>query len=153
MKIGVLALQGAFHEHITILKRLGASAVEVRLPEQLADLDGLIIPGGESTTIGKLAVMYDLMEPLQGVGKIFANSPIPQALEMSCKSYIVSRLSFILNSIRNAKRLQSIERCEESKATSFPDAAWITALQPAILVSPIRANLALRAPICLMAKT
>lgn len=65
MKIGVLALQGAFHEHITILKRLGAEVVEVRLPEQLADLNGLIIPGGESTTIGKLAVMYDLMEPLR----------------------------------------------------------------------------------------
>ena len=65
MKIEVLAIQGAFHEYIAILKRLGAEAVEVRLPEQLADLDGLIIPGGESTTIGKLAVMYDLKEPLR----------------------------------------------------------------------------------------
>ncbi len=65
MKIGVLALQGAFIEHISILRRLGAEAVEVRLPLDLVGLDGLIIPGGESTTIGKLAVMYDLMEPLQ----------------------------------------------------------------------------------------
>lgn len=65
MKIGVLALQGAFREHIKLLRRLGVEAVEVRLPEQLADLDGLIIPGGESTTIGKLAVMYNLMEPLR----------------------------------------------------------------------------------------
>lgn len=65
MKIGVLALQGAFREHIKILERLGVEAVEVRLPSQLAELDGLIIPGGESTTIGKLAVMYDLMEPLR----------------------------------------------------------------------------------------
>lgn len=65
MKIGVLALQGAFREHIQILQRLGVTAVEVRLPEQLADLDGLIIPGGESTTIGKLAVMYGFMEPLR----------------------------------------------------------------------------------------
>lgn len=63
--IGVLALQGAFREHITMLRRLGVDAVEVRLPEQLAGLDGLIIPGGESTTIGKLAVMYDLMAPLR----------------------------------------------------------------------------------------
>ena len=55
MKIGVLALQGAFIEHINILRRLGVEAVEVRLPEDLAGLDGLIIPGGESTTIGKLA--------------------------------------------------------------------------------------------------
>ncbi len=65
MKIGVLALQGAFIEHINMLKSLGAEAVEVRLPEQLTGLDGLIIPGGESTTIGKLAVMYGLMEPLR----------------------------------------------------------------------------------------
>lgn len=65
MKIGVLALQGAFIEHIKILRQLGVTAMEVRLPADLAGLDGLIIPGGESTTIGKLAVMYDLMEPLR----------------------------------------------------------------------------------------
>ncbi len=65
MKIGVLALQGAFIEHIQLLRDLNVEAVEIRLPEQLADLDGLIIPGGESTTIGKLAVMYGLMEPLR----------------------------------------------------------------------------------------
>ena len=65
MKIGVLALQGDFIEHIKMLAGLGVAAIEVRLPEQLAGLDGLIIPGGESTTIGKLAVMYDLMEPLR----------------------------------------------------------------------------------------
>jgi 5'-phosphate synthase pdxT subunit len=65
MKIGVLALQGAFIEHIKVLRRLGVAAVEVRLPEQLEGLDGLIIPGGESTTIGKLAVTYGLMEPLR----------------------------------------------------------------------------------------
>ena len=65
MKIGVLALQGAFIEHINILQRLGVEAVEVRLPEDLAGLDGLIIPGGESTTIGKLANTYGLTEPLR----------------------------------------------------------------------------------------
>lgn len=65
MKIGVLALQGAFIEHINILRRLGVEAVEVRLPAELAGLDGLIIPGGESTTIGKLAALYGLMEPLR----------------------------------------------------------------------------------------
>ncbi|MCA9959750.1 MAG: pyridoxal 5'-phosphate synthase glutaminase subunit PdxT [Anaerolineales bacterium] len=65
MKIGVLALQGAFIEHIKMLRGIGVEAVEVRLPQDLQDLDGLIIPGGESTTIGKLAVMYDLMEPLR----------------------------------------------------------------------------------------
>ncbi|MEJ2746840.1 MAG: pyridoxal 5'-phosphate synthase glutaminase subunit PdxT [Anaerolineae bacterium] len=65
MKIGVLALQGAFIEHIKVLRHLGVTAVEVRLPDDLEGLDGLIIPGGESTTIGKLAVMYGLMEPLR----------------------------------------------------------------------------------------
>ncbi len=69
MNIGVLALQGAFAEHITILKRLGAQTAEVRLPRHLEDLDGLIIPGGESTTIGKLAVTYNLMEPLRQFGR------------------------------------------------------------------------------------
>ena len=69
MKIGVLALQGDFSEHITMLKKLGVETVEVRLPRHLDGLSGLIIPGGESTTIGKLAVAYELMEPLREFGK------------------------------------------------------------------------------------
>jgi 5'-phosphate synthase pdxT subunit len=69
MKIGVLALQGDFAEHITMLRRLNVQASDVRLPKHLDGLDGLIIPGGESTTIGKLAVAYDLMEPLQTFGQ------------------------------------------------------------------------------------
>jgi pyridoxal 5'-phosphate synthase pdxT subunit len=69
MKIGVLALQGDFAEHITMLKRLNVEAVEVRLPEHLKGLDGLIIPGGESTTIGKLATDFGLMEPLREFGR------------------------------------------------------------------------------------
>ena len=72
MKIGVLALQGDFAEHISMLKQIGADTVEVRLPKQLDGLDGLIIPGGESTTIGKLAVAYDLMEPLKQFGQSHA---------------------------------------------------------------------------------
>jgi pyridoxal 5'-phosphate synthase pdxT subunit len=69
MKIGVLALQGDFAEHITVLYKLGVDALEVRLPEQLVGLDGLIIPGGESTTIGKLAVDFGLLEPLRRFGE------------------------------------------------------------------------------------
>ncbi|MEW5985436.1 MAG: pyridoxal 5'-phosphate synthase glutaminase subunit PdxT [Chloroflexota bacterium] len=65
MKVGVLALQGAFIEHVQMLRRLGVEAVEVRLPEDLEGLDGLIIPGGESTTIGRLATLYHLMGPLK----------------------------------------------------------------------------------------
>lgn len=63
--IGVLALQGAFIEHEKTLRDLGINAVEVRLPQQLEGLDALIIPGGESTTIGKLATAYNLLEPLR----------------------------------------------------------------------------------------
>lgn len=65
MKIGVLALQGAFQEHCAVLDRLGVEAVEVRLAEDLEGLDGLIIPGGESTTIGKLAQWYGLLRALR----------------------------------------------------------------------------------------
>lgn len=72
MKIGVLALQGDFAEHIVMLRRLGAQGVEVRLPKQLDGLNGLIIPGGESTTIGKLADDFGLMEPLREFGKSHA---------------------------------------------------------------------------------
>ncbi len=63
--IGVLALQGAFIEHVHMLHRAGATALEVRRPAQLEGLDGLIIPGGESTTIGKLAISAGLVTPLR----------------------------------------------------------------------------------------
>jgi len=69
LKVGVLALQGSYQEHLAVLAGIGVQAVEVRLPEQIHDLDGIIIPGGESTTIGKLAVDFDLLEPLRDFGK------------------------------------------------------------------------------------
>ena len=69
MKIGVLAIQGDFAEHIVMLKRLKVETTEVRLPEHLKGLDGLIIPGGESTTIGKLVMDFNLMEPLRAFGQ------------------------------------------------------------------------------------
>src|SRR5439155_2222219 len=65
LSIGVLALQGAFIEHVKALRALGAQAREVRLPSDLDGLDGLILPGGESTSIGKLLVEYDLLEPVR----------------------------------------------------------------------------------------
>ncbi len=65
MKVGLLALQGAFIEHAQIFEQLGVETVEVRLPGQLEGLAGLIIPGGESTTIGKLAVQYNFIEPIR----------------------------------------------------------------------------------------
>ncbi|HYK91762.1 MAG TPA: pyridoxal 5'-phosphate synthase glutaminase subunit PdxT [Acidobacteriota bacterium] len=69
MKIGVLALQGDFAEHVAVLKTLGVETSSVRLPDHLDGLDGVIIPGGESTTIGKLAEQYNLMDPLREFGR------------------------------------------------------------------------------------
>jgi len=64
-RIGVLALQGDFEAHLKMLAELGVEAKAVRLPRQIEDLDGIIIPGGESTTIGKLMVLYGFEEVLQ----------------------------------------------------------------------------------------
>lgn len=63
--IGVLALQGAFIEHVKMLRQLGVNAVEVRKAEQMATLDGLIMPGGESTTMGLIAERWGIVEPLR----------------------------------------------------------------------------------------
>ncbi len=62
--VGVLALQGAFARHVEALRRLGHDPVEIRRPEQLADIDALVMPGGESTTMIKLLTGFDLVEPL-----------------------------------------------------------------------------------------
>ncbi|MBX3063332.1 MAG: pyridoxal 5'-phosphate synthase glutaminase subunit PdxT [Anaerolineae bacterium] len=69
-RIGVLSLQGDFAEHKSALERAGAQAVEIRLPYQLEGIDGLIIPGGESTTLRKLSDAYGLMEPLREYAKV-----------------------------------------------------------------------------------
>ena len=65
-RVGVLALQGDVREHLRIVEELGAQASEVKHPEQLEQIDALIIPGGESTTIGKLATRFGLIDPLRG---------------------------------------------------------------------------------------
>src|SRR5689334_21588643 len=65
MKIGVLAVQGNFREHAAMLRGLGADVVEVRKPEELEDLDGLVIPGGESTTFMRLMRLYGLDEAVR----------------------------------------------------------------------------------------
>ena len=64
-RVGVLGLQGDFSEHLTTLRDIGAEGVDVRRPEQLDDIDALIIPGGESTTIGKLAANYGIIPKLR----------------------------------------------------------------------------------------
>jgi 5'-phosphate synthase pdxT subunit len=64
LKIGVLAVQGDFAEHIAILRMMGVESREIRLPSQFEEVDGLIIPGGESTTLSRLMSIYDLREPI-----------------------------------------------------------------------------------------
>jgi 5'-phosphate synthase pdxT subunit len=64
-RVGVLAVQGNFREHAAMLRRLGADVVEVRKPEQLEGLDGLVVPGGESTTFMRLMRLYGLDEALR----------------------------------------------------------------------------------------
>jgi len=65
MRVGVLALQGAFREHVLMFEALGAATVTVRLPDQMEELDGLVIPGGESTTIAKLMRAYGFYEAIR----------------------------------------------------------------------------------------
>jgi len=65
VKVGALALQGDFREHLAVVTRLGYDGVEVRTDDELATVDALIIPGGESTTIGRLATIYGLMDPIR----------------------------------------------------------------------------------------
>ena len=72
MKVGILALQGDFQEHQKVLERLSVDTIQVRLPGDLDRLDGLIIPGGESTTIGKLAVDFNLIDPLRDFARDYA---------------------------------------------------------------------------------
>lgn len=67
MKIGVLAMQGAFLEHQKAFEKEGAVTVQVRTPKELSDIDGLVIPGGESTTMGKMLVRYGMLEPLRNM--------------------------------------------------------------------------------------
>ncbi len=83
MKIGVLALQGAFAEHVAVLRAIGVEAVEVRLPENLEDIDGLILPGGESTAMRRLIDRWGMREPILDL----AGSGIP--LFGTCAGMIV----------------------------------------------------------------
>ena len=74
MRVGALALQGDFREHLGVFARLGFDGTEVRTPEELEEVDALVIPGGESTTIGRLASIYGLIEPIRD--RVVAGMPV-----------------------------------------------------------------------------
>ena len=106
--VGVLALQGDFREHLAVVRRLGAVGREIRLPEDLSGIDALIIPGGESTTIGKLATRFGLIEPLRVLingglptygtcaGLIFASSTVTEGSQplLGVLDVVVQRNAF-----------------------------------------------------------
>jgi len=97
MNIGVLALQGAFREHIAMVRTCGADTSEIRLPEQLGDCDGLIIPGGESTTIAKLIIEY----AFTGAIETFARSGRPIFGTCAGAILMASRIEGNRNSLFN----------------------------------------------------
>lgn len=75
MKIGVLAVQGAFIEHEKIIESLGAACIEIRKKEDLDDIDGVILPGGESTVQGQLLQKLDILAPLRALIKDGQSGP------------------------------------------------------------------------------
>ena len=137
MKIGVLALQGAFREHVEMLRRLGADAHEVRLPKQLDALDGLVIPGGESTTMLRLMRLYGLDDAIRA---------FPAPIFGTCAGMIVldrERLGLIdLVVERNAFGRQvasfeaslSIEGDSELFTAVFIRAPWVADAGPGVAI-------------------
>ena len=137
MKIGVLALQGAFREHAAMLRRLGVATVEVRLPEQLDGLDGLVIPGGESTTMLRLMDRYGLDDAIRA---------FPGAIFGTCAGMIVldrERLGLIdLEVERNAfgRQVASFEASLQIEGDSVPFTAvfirapWVADAGPGVSI-------------------
>jgi 5'-phosphate synthase pdxT subunit len=137
MKIGVLALQGAFREHVEMLRRLGVDANEVRLPEQLDGLDGLVIPGGESTTMMRLMGLYGLDDAIRS---------FPAPIFGTCAGMIVldrDRLGLIdLVVERNAfgRQVASFETSLEIEGETEPFTAvfirapWVSDAGPGVAI-------------------
>ena len=117
MRIGVLALQGAFREHAAALRSLGADVVEVRLPAELEGLDGLVIPGGESTTIMRLAELYRLDEAIRSYpGAVFgtcAGMIVVDREHLDLADLVVDRNAF-------GRQVKSFEADVELAADEIP---------------------------------
>ncbi len=122
MRIGILALQGGFAEHSAMLRSLGVEACEVRLPHHLDGLNGLIIPGGESTTIGKLAVSYGLISPLQKFG---TNKPI---WGTCAGAILLSREAHHSQPLLNLMHISIARNAFGSQIASFETGLYVAAL-------------------------
>jgi len=138
MKIGILALQGAFQEHLSVLKRLDVAACEVRLPRQLKNLDGLIIPGGESTSILNLISNYRLAEPI----KELAHNGLPML--GTCAGLIVLAESLSGN---NAQTLGLMGMQVKRNAFGRQVHSFVTELEIPVLGNPPFKGVFIRAPI------
>ena len=148
LTVGVLALQGGFAEHAAMLRSLGAAAREVRLPADLQCLDALIIPGGESTTIGKLASEFDLIEPLHEFGRtrpmwgtcagaIFLSSDAHRAQPLlGLMDITVERNAFgrQVNSFEAALPVPALEEPDRPFPGVFIRAPWIEQVGPGVEV-------------------
>ena len=138
MTIGVLALQGDFREHLAMLSLIGADAVEVRTPAEVESVDGLVIPGGESTTIGRLATMYGLIEPIRShcrdgmpvfgtcAGMIFvaSNTIGPEQPQIGALDATVERNAFG-RQVDSFEADLDVEGLEEPMHAVFIRAPWI----------------------------
>ena len=105
-RIGILAFQGDFREHALAVERLGAESRLVRLPRDLEGVDGLILPGGESTVMGKLMIAYDVVEPLR--------SQLAKYLAIPVENFLLARLSkHVCTSLSRVRRERSCPRRRE----------------------------------------
>lgn len=139
--VGVLALQGDFREHRAALGQIGVDACEVRTPAELARVDGLIIPGGESTTIGKLAVRFGLIDPLRQridsglpvygtcAGMIFLSSQVTEGTQplLGALDMVVERNAFGRQNDSFEADLEIIGLVEPFRAV-FIRAPWVAKL-------------------------
>jgi len=120
MRIGILASQGAFIEHINVFEKLGVETIPVRLPRQLAGLDGLIIPGGESTTISKLIKDYDLVDEIKKLAEkgmaIFGTCAGMILLAKNISDSVVDSLNLVDITVRR----NAFGRQTESFETDLP---------------------------------
>jgi 5'-phosphate synthase pdxT subunit len=139
VKVGVLALQGAFREHIVALEALGVTAVAVRLPEQLEGCAGLIIPGGESTAIGKLMETYGFYEP------VAAHHAAGMAIWGTCAGAILLSKS-VLDAVAGQRSLGLMDITVRRNAYGRQSASFETPLEVAGVAGGPYTGVFIRAP-------
>ena len=146
LRIGVLAVQGNFREHLNVLRGLGVTASEVRKPHQLEGLDALIIPGGESTTIGKLVRAFDLEQAILGFeGAIFGTCAgmillAREAVDGTPDQSLLGLIDIVVRRNAYGRQVHSFETDLELAGETRPlravfiRAPWIESVGPAVEV-------------------